>query len=158
MKIATPGFAAIAGAMLCWFSCNMATAAQDEHHTPPQTQEHAQHGEHAALPGMRLDAGKKWQMDDHTRTLFKKMASDFAQADHNSLEGLRSIGGTLQGELDMLIKGCTMTGDAHTMLHVYLTDYMTAVNDLAAASTVAEGKTQAVKIKGYLDRYDDYFE
>lgn len=158
MRIFTPGFAATAGAALFWISCNTATAAQDEHQSTPATQEHSRHGEHAALPAMQLDTGKKWQMDDHTRTLFKKMEADFAQADHSSVEGLRSIGGTLKGELDTLIKGCTMTGDAHTMLHVYLTDYMTAVDKLATAPTVTDGRTQAIKIKGYLDRYDDYFE
>ena len=158
MRISTSRFAAIAGTVLCWISCNTATAAQDEHQSIPAAQEHSRHGEDVALPAMRLDAGKKWQMDDHTRTLFKKMESDFAQADHSSLEGLRSIGGTLKGELDTLIKGCTMTGDAHTMLQVYLTDYMTAVDDLATAPNVADGRTEAVKIKGYLDRYDDYFE
>lgn len=158
MRIFTPGFAAIAGAALCLISYNPATAAQHEHQSAPAAQEHSQHGEHVALPAMRLDAGKKWQMDDHTRTLFKKMEADFAHADHSSLEGLRSIGGTLKSELDTLIKGCTMTGDAHTMLHVYLTDYMTAVDKLATAPTVTDGRTEAVKIKGFLDRYDDYFE
>ena len=105
---------------------------------------------------MVLDDGKKWPMDAHTRTSFTKMAESFLKADHISLEadGLKQVGVDLQVDLDGLIQGCTMVGDAHNQLHIYLTGYIPAVQALAKTGDMEDAK----KVKHYLEMYDDYFE
>ena len=39
------------------------------------------------LDGLSLNNGRRWEMDDHTRSVFAKMAASFLSADHQSLEG-----------------------------------------------------------------------
>ncbi len=109
-----------------------------------------------ALDGMQLNDGQKWQMDDHTRSVFAKMAASFSSSDHlaEEGEGLKKAGTALRADIDDLIAGCTMTGEAHDQLHKYLTGYIPAVTALAESG----GVEQAEKVGHYLDRYDEFFE
>jgi len=95
-------------------------------------------------------------MDNHTRTIFAKMAESFVHSDHSSLkeDGLKKAGATLQLDINELIQGCTMTGDAHNQLHIYLTGYIPVVAALSDSGQIAD----AEKIKHYLEKYGDYFE
>jgi len=108
------------------------------------------------LEGLGLNNGQKWKMDNHTRTIFAKMAESFVHSDHSSLkeDGLKKAGATLQLDINELIQGCTMTGDAHNQLHIYLTGYIPAVAALSDSGQIAD----AEKIKHYLEKYGDYFE
>jgi len=95
-------------------------------------------------------------MDEHTRISFVKMADSFLNTDHASMETteLKSVGGELQTELNVLVKGCTMTGEAHDQLHVYLAGYMPAVKTLSQNGDMESAK----QVKQYLEIYDDYME
>jgi hypothetical protein len=108
------------------------------------------------LDGLILNKGSKWEMDGHTKDIFAKMAESFLDLDHASLNeaGLKQAGADLQRDINELIQGCTMSGDAHNQLHVYLTGYIPAVADLSEF-----GRTDdAEKVKHYLEKYDKYFE
>jgi hypothetical protein len=95
-------------------------------------------------------------MDDHTRAIFVKMAKSFLDSDYLSLEGdsLKSAGSDLKVHVGELIRGCTMTGEAHDQLHVYLTGYIPAVAALSETGRIEDAK----KVKNYLEIYDQYFE
>jgi hypothetical protein len=116
------------------------------------------HSQETQISGMELNNGKKWKMDDHTRSMFIKMLSSFTASDHSAVEELQKSGVQLKGQIDDLIKGCTMTGDAHNQLHIFLTGYIPAVEMLASSSDLKSGRDQALKVKWFLDMYDDYFE
>ncbi len=108
------------------------------------------------LAGLELNDGQKWKMDNHTRTVFAKMAGSFLQSDHASLkrEELKKAGSDLQHHVSELIQGCTMTGDAHNQLHVFLTGYIPAVSALSDSGQIADAK----KVEHYLKNYEKYFE
>ncbi len=108
------------------------------------------------LDGLSLNDGRKWEMDDHTRSSFGKMAASFLDSDHVSLEGagLQKVGADLQVQIDELIQGCTMTGDAHGQLHIYLSAYIPAVAGLAESGRIEDAR----KVKHYLEKYTAYFE
>ena len=110
----------------------------------------------AILDGIELNDGRKWPMDDHTRSTFAKMATSFLDSNTSSLaeEGLRQAGSNLQLDIQDLIKGCTMTGPAHDQLHVFLTGFMPAVGELSKTGT----RGDAEKVEHYLKNYGDYFE
>ncbi len=138
------------------------TSCSDDHakDTHDETASHSDHqsseNHEAGIEGMVLNNGRKWQMDEHTRASFTKMTGLFLKADHKSLEGddLKQVGTDLQGDLDGLIQGCTMTGESHNQLHIYLTGYIPAVQALSKTGTLEDAK----KVKYYLEIYDDYFE
>ena len=127
---------------------------------PDDADSHASHSvsnePDEALDGLGLNDGNKWLMDDHTRASFAKMATSFLNADHLSLEGegLMKAGADLQDDLDDLIQGCTMTGNAHNQLHVYLTGYIPAVAALSESGQIEDAR----KVAHYLEIYGNYFE
>lgn len=121
--------------------------------------EHAEHAEHTSATkdeGLVLNDGKKWQMDDHTRASFAKMAEAFVNVDAAALgsDGLKQAGDDLKEDLKSLIQGCTMTGPGHDQLHVFLTSYIPAVTALQESGRVEDAK----KVQHYLAIYGDYFE
>ena len=105
---------------------------------------------------MVLNDGAKWPMDQHTRTSFTTMTRIFVTADHESLEGegLKLLGASLQVELDGLIQGCTMVGEAHNQLHVYLSGFIPAVQALSNSGSL----TDALTVKHYLESYTSYYQ
>jgi hypothetical protein len=123
-------------------------------------EDHAAHADSATLDdglgGLALDNGRKWEMDDHTRTVFARMAGSFLNSAPQAMdeEGLKKAGADLQVDINALIQGCTMTGAAHDQLHVYLTGYMPAVAALSDSGQIEDAET----VTNYLERYDEYFE
>ncbi|VAX36856.1 hypothetical protein MNBD_UNCLBAC01-1979 [hydrothermal vent metagenome] len=132
--------------------------AQQHHHDV------ASHSSHTSLSAfedgldqLELNNGTKWKMDAHTRSSFARMAEFFLNIDHISLEGegLKKAGANLQNGINELITGCTMSGDAHEQLHIFLlSGYVPAVSNLIEFGGVKE----AQKVKHYLEKYIEYFE
>jgi hypothetical protein len=90
--------------------------------------------------------------------MFKKMSDTFSTIDHSDLSALKLSAQELQIHIAELIKGCTMTGEAHEQLHVFLSVYIPAVESLISASDIQAGETAATKISELLQKYTDYFE
>ncbi|MCC7510494.1 MAG: hypothetical protein IT464_14120 [Planctomycetes bacterium] len=112
----------------------------------------------AAQGGLRLDDGRKWQADDHTRASAARMRDAISSADASTVEAARALGSRLQKELDELIRGCTMTGAAHDQLHVFLGRLMPAVDSLAKAADVAAAEKALASVRELLETYDRHFE
>ena len=105
-------------------------------------------GEHAAT-SLKLNDGARWKVDEHTRT---SMAAIKDRSTDKSLEG-KALGEALDKEVQKLIQGCKLTGEAHTQLHYWLEPFIGHVKDLR------EGKEGAAdKVKASLAEYDKYFE
>lgn len=100
--------------------------------------------------------GKKWKMDQHTKTIFSKMAKGVLGTDMSlkSSEDLKSIGTGLAQDIQTLINGCTMTGFAHDELHKFLAGYIAAVYDLKEYGAIKSAET----VRKYLEIYTQYFE
>ena len=139
---------------------NNRSSSNHEHSTVSDDHSHQghDHSQKTQIYGMKLDSGKKWKMDEHTRSMFKKMVSSFAASDHTTVAGMQKTGNQLKVQINDLIKGCTMAGNAHDQLHVFLTGYIPAVELLASSNDLESGSDQAIKVKGFLDIYDDFFE
>ncbi len=112
---------------------------------------HEQVGEHATKLGLGLNAGRKWQMDEHTRSMFKAMTE---KIDAHVGDDAKSLGAALQADLGELIAGCTMTGEAHDELHKFLVLYMPAVSSLEEAG----GESEMKRVKDLIGAYPMFFE
>lgn len=108
----------------------------------------AQHAD-AATASLQLDHGVKWRLDEHTRAQFQIMHERLSSATSG-----KELGSKLQHDVEQLIAGCTMTGDAHQQLHVFLAQFMPAVNALQETGDAAD-ETQ---VKTLLAQYPQYFE
>lgn len=107
---------------------------------------------------LRLDDGRKWQSDDHTRASISRIRSAVTSADTGTVEGARALGASVKKELDVLIRGCTMTGEAHNQLHLFLGRFIPAVDSLAEAPDAAAAKQAHKQVTELLDTYDRHFE
>ena len=117
---------------------------------------HHEHGA-AAESGLSLNQGERWEMDQHTRAMLLKMEEAFFVADHSTQAGLNAAGAELKGQLGELISGCTMQGAAHDQLHLFLTDYMPAIDRLAEAADYESARAAAIELKGHFETYKHYF-
>lgn len=106
-----------------------------------------------AGPDLRLNGTEKWRMDDHTRKMFATMASRLEGRSSEEL-ALRQLGRQLDEDLDALVQGCTMTGDAHRELHKFLAAYIPAVQVLATEGD--EGSAR--EVQKLLALYPRFFE
>ena len=106
--------------------------------------------------GLRLNGDDKWPMDAHTRAMFDKMKASFRDGgtDSGDTESIKAVAATIRAEIDELIQGCTMTGEAHDQLHKYLMAYIPAVEKMANAGT----KADAESVHALLELYPKYFQ
>jgi len=102
-----------------------------------------------SIPGLSLDDGAKWLMDDHTRTQFATMSARMERGGD-----VRTVGAGLQEDLDKLFQGCTMTGKGHDQLHMFLVSFMPAVRGMAEDGS-EESREKASEL---LRLYPRYFE
>lgn len=140
-------------------SCGDDHSAHADHVDHDAHADHTDHGSEpsgAGLEAMSLDGSKKWKMDEHTRDSFSAMALSYASKEYGSMDAaaLMEVGNELQGDIVGLIQGCTMDGDAHNQLHIFLTGYMAAVDALALNG----GEEDAKHVGHYLEGYSAYFE
>lgn len=99
-----------------------------------------------------LNAGKKWEMDEHTRNSIARMKKLVKSAEKATL------GKSLAGEFHDLMEGCTMQGEAHNQLHVFLNELMPGILSLSSDENDEEFKAEREKIQQLLQEYEQYFE
>lgn len=141
-------------------------AAQHEAHTDPTQHDAASHDAHAATaapaaPGalaLVLDEGEKWQMDAHTRQAMGQLRAALSSTELATAADAQALAATLQGHLDALVQGCTMTGAAHDQLHVFLVAFMPAVKALGNAPDPATARQQQDQLVAMVAQYDQHFE
>ncbi len=121
------------------------------------THEHSHEHNNKAV-ALKLNNGSKWKMDEHTRKMSSQMEETFFAADHSNLVNLKMLGEQLEEQLGELIKGCTMSGEAHDQLHLFLADYVPTVQNLAKAKDYDKARSTAIKIKGNLETYKNHFK
>ena len=158
MKVQSAGVAILFAAILlvgCDHHDEAASPAHDAEHAAPAA---APSAAASSDPhhGLTLNGEAKWQMDEHTREVFGTMVGRLEGVDLAAAteDDLKASGAVLREDLEALIAGCTMAGDAHNALHQYLTLYMPAVDGLAKTG----GAGEAEKVRELLDLYPQFFE
>jgi hypothetical protein len=138
----------------------LAACSHFEHHHNTST--HADHASHAAQNSekneldLSLNGDSKWLMDAHTRSVTAEMANRFSELDleQQSQEELTQLGMQLNQDLDALIQGCTMEGEAHNALHDFLTSFIPALEELKTTASIDSAK----HVEYLLTEYQHFFE
>ena len=147
-----------------------ATQAHDPHdaHDPPAaTQAHDAHDAHDAEthqdahdagPVLHLNGTEKWAMDAHTRAAMVEIRNTLGAAQLATGSDAVVVADTVKTQLDGLITGCTMDGDAHDQLHVFLTAFMPAVEALRGADTPETKTARLADLWAMIVEYDRVFQ
>ncbi|MBL7994731.1 hypothetical protein JNM05_05115 [bacterium] len=122
---------------------------------------HSEQESSAQIEEVKLDQGKKWKADQQTNGGAAKLQSIVAEFSKETpkpeLEDYKRLNTQVQTELDEIFKKCTMTGDAHQQLHVFLVRIIKDVNVLKEDDLKASDAAFQSMQKN-LATYTDYFE
>lgn len=132
-------------------------AADHAAHTKQEGAAHAEPAHDGAL-ALTLDGDAKWPMDDHTRRMIAITRTTLANATVTTPAEALALGLTLQSQLDTLITGCTMDGEAHNQLHAFLTAYQPAVAALKEVADDEAAAAQLAQLRELVTTYDAHFE
>ncbi len=117
------------------------------------------HGSHGTELQLTLNNGDKWPVDEHTRTSAKKIAGLVNSSETiHSVEDARTLAGALDEELDVLVRGCTMTGPAHDQLHMFLVALFPKVEELKEKTDTSDLQSTREEIGSLLEAYENHFE
>jgi len=104
-----------------------------------------------------LNNGEKWKVNEEMMPYLKGMQEalssfDAAKGDYKMLAE------TLRGYNKKLIKSCTMEGESHDQLHVWLHPYLELTDALTKAETPDDAEQIALKIKSSFETFNQYFQ
>ena len=136
-----------------------AAHSDDKKHAHSDDKKHAHDKapEAARGPDLKLNNGKKWQTDAHTRLVMQEMDAALTSATPKSVAEYKALGATLKTQVQKLVKGCTMDGPSHDQLHVFLTSFMPAVAALSEARDAARDQATLDELKRLMIAFNSHF-
>lgn len=126
---------------------------------PPAPTEPAPAQRRAAGLVLKLDNGKKWRVDEHTRRSagqMTRLVDDTVPIE--TVADARALAAALEEGLQSLIQGCTMQGPAHDQLHVFLAALFPRVAELKNKADPAELRAAQLQVGSLFDAYALHFD
>ena len=129
-------------------SCEKKQENHAEHMTTEQTaaDDHAEHAQEAtaddhadASANLELDNGKKWKTNTEMLPFIQEQEKLIDAYDSDTGD-YKKLAADLNSANEKLIKSCTMTGKSHDVLHVWLTNHMNTIQQLAKTENKEEAK------------------
>lgn len=116
-------------------------------------------GDHhgAAATELKLNMGKKWQADSITRITYALLDKEAASAKISDAASARKFTERSEKLIAGLIKGCTMTGDAHDQLHILIGKTNTALDNLKNAEA-GHFEHRLTELRATTALFAQYFE
>lgn len=117
------------------------------------------HDDHqvAGATELKLNNGKKWQADSITRITYALLDKEAVSAKISDAASARKFTERSEKLIAGLIKGCTMTGDAHDQLHILIGKTNTALNNLKNAEA-GHYEHRLAELKTAVGPFPQYFE
>ena len=135
-------------------SCKKSNEKKSIQEQPQQIE--AQH--YNEVEELKLNDGNLWEANAETtdgiHTMLQLM-SDFPEVE--SAEAYATLKTNLDAQFKTIIKECTMTGEAHDQLHLFIVPMRDLFNGLTA-SDIENNKAHFNKLNAHLKSYKNYFE
>lgn len=107
---------------------------------------------------MQLNNDSKWEANIETTEGVKKMQEVLKVHPTNALEEYHDLVAKLNVHKNYIIKECTMEGDSHDYLHVWLLPLLAKLDALSEAKTIKEASKIKQSIEENINAYYTYFE
>lgn len=104
-----------------------------------------------------LNNGIKWQANQETTNGVNAMLSLIGERKVSAPEDFKKLGDTLNEVKNLVIKECTMKGDSHDNLHVWLHPLTEKIELLPKTGSIEEGEKLTSSIEVHLKGYYKYF-
>lgn len=135
-------------------SCKNTSENKPIQEQPQQTEE--QH--HNTVEELKLNNGNLWEANPETtegiNTMLQLMA-DFTEVENK--EAYATLKQNLEAQFKNIITQCTMTGEAHDQLHVFIVPMKDLFNGLTSTD-IEKSKEHFNKLNAHLKEYKNYFE
>jgi hypothetical protein len=106
---------------------------------------------------IKLDGTNKWTANDETTEGVNKMLDILENINTNPDLDYAALGKDLKGEINIVIKKCSMKGPSHDNLHVFLMPLINKVDALQEVKSIEENKALVESIFYHLKGYERYF-
>ena len=115
--------------------------------------------EEESTPTLHLNDGKKWKANEETTASINRMF-EIAKIDieEGRLSHYAAMGERLNIEIETLFKECTMKGEEHNQLHLYIVPLIDKFGSLEFVSDEDEAMILQKDILKDLNNYHNYFE
>lgn len=134
------------------------TTAQKDHGDHADAPETTVADEHAdATAGLELDNGKKWKTNTEMLPFILEQEK-LIKAYDDDKDDYKILAAGLSAANDRLIKSCTMTGKSHDVLHVWLTNHMDKIQQLAKTENKQDAERLSEDLEHSMETYHQYFE
>jgi hypothetical protein len=106
---------------------------------------------------IQLDKESKWKANIETTEGIQAMSSRIAEDESNSIKHYKKLASDLNDLKNNIIKECTMEGESHDNLHVFLVPLVDKIEALGEVNSVHEGAEITKDIREHLEVYYNYF-
>lgn len=131
--------------------------------TPEETNQidTTDHHEHSIseMKALSLNNGEKWKSDESTNTHAQNLIdiSNKFESQDKSLTSFHNYANDVEKEMAHLIKGCTMKGQDHDALHLWLEPILVDVKELKNSEEEAEAKNIAQNLSQNIVKFTEFF-
>jgi hypothetical protein len=110
-------------------------------------------------PVLRLNNGEKWKANEETTASIKRMFEIAKEEiDEGRLSHYAAMGERLNLEKEALFSNCTMTGEEHNQLHIFIMPLINKFESLEFVSNEGEAMILQKDILKDLNNYHNFFE
>lgn len=160
--------------ILVFSSCNNGSGHSDEDHHDHDTHDHTtqvqdpiSHGEgshgHDEMidETLKLNNGEKWQADEPTNKNADRIISigeQFLESGDKSLADYKRFGEDVNEAINIMIRECTMEGEADHALHIWFLPLIRQASTLREASDTTGLEEITMEMVDRMKMYHGYFE
>ena len=150
----TPQLYLVITILIFTISCKNSTKKKPVQEEPQQTEQ--QHSNE--VEELKLNNGKLWEANAETSEGINGMLELLANfSEVENPEGYATLKQNLETQFKNIIEKCSMTGESHNQLHVFIVPMKDLFNGLTS-SDIANCKENFNKLNAHLKTYKNYFE
>lgn len=119
--------------------------------------DHSKHSQEQAEE-LRLNGDEKWKVNEEMKPFLKASEELLNTYIASGDQDYKALATALKVENDKLIKSCTMGGEAHDQLHLWLYPHLVWINSLQKTNNPNKAQEIVTELKVSFELYHQYFE
>lgn len=134
---------------------------EHSHDTDHQDHEHSdevENDEHSDKTELKLNGDKKWAINKEMLPFLNEADKLVAGYIKNKNTDYKKLALSLEEKNSELIKSCTMTGDSHDALHLWLEPHLELVEELKTAEDTEKANEIITKLENSFKTFHQFFE
>jgi len=105
-----------------------------------------------------LNGGKKWQVNSEMIMPVREMETTINSFSIKGKGDYSELARELKVEIDQLTSSCTMTGESHDQLHLWLLPHIKLVDELSKANNDKDCSSKYEEIQASMITFNEYFQ